>query len=326
MGLFLYWAFKGIDFDELWSSLRNLSLTWICLLVLTTLLTLVLRSWRWIVLMRPFASNITLRDATIALSIGYSSNIFILRSGEVLRALSLNWTQGARFGSVLATVIVERILDLVWLIFFVGISIFLLRERINQFYPWLEFFSLLGLALCIFALVFLVLVSIYRERALSYIERLAGKISLRLAKALVRIFETFVHGLTALHTPSAYLEIFVSSLMLNLGYILIIYESFLGFGFTRTHDTGLAAALVIMAISSIGMIFPTPGGTGSYHLFFGGGLMSLYSIPQVPALACATAVHAIATLTYLGIGGPALYLQWRTYKKKRGNLGEKLAR
>ena len=48
----------------------------------------------------------------------------------------------------------------------------------------------------------------------------------------------------------------------------------------------------------------------------------LYGVSQAPALACATAVHALATLTYLGIGGPALLLQRRKGTKKSEDPAE----
>ena len=326
MALFLYWAFKGIQVSELWEAIKGISLAWVGLIFLTTLLTLVLRGWRWIVFMRPFATHLSIWDTFLALTIGYAANIFIPRSGEALRALSLKWTRGTSISAVLATVVVERILDMVWLILMLGISLLLIRGRIQQAFPWLAPATLIVLvssvlAGCILALVGLALISLYRERALSLIERLLGRVSSRLAAAVVRILETFLHGLTALHTPSAYLEILVSSILLNLGYIFILYESVAAFGLTRSHGLGFVASLVVMAISSIGVVLPTPGGIGSYHLFFAQGLM-IYGVPQAPALACATAVHALATLTYLGIGGPALLLQRRKGAKKSDDPAE----
>ena len=314
MAFFLYWAFEDVQAASLWDALRRVSLAWVAAIVLTTVSTLVLRSWRWIVLMRPFTSHVSVWDATLALAICYAGNLVFPRSGEALRALSLSWTRGVRFGSVLASVVVERMIDTVWLILFVGLSILLLRERIIQAFPWLGPVSLVVLALCILGLAFLVAISLYRDRALRIVERLVGTVSERLAAALVRVLGTFVHGLEALHTPSAYLEILASSALLNVGYILIIYEAFTAFGLTESHGLGVTAALVIMALSAVGMTVPTPGGTGSYHLLFGQGLILLFAVAEAPAMACATAVHALANLTYLFLGVPALLLQRRRHR------------
>ena len=106
MGLFLYWAFEGIDSRSLWNAIAGISTLWLVVLVLTTLMTIALRAWRWRVFMRPFASDVTLLDASVALAICYAANVVIPRSGEAVRALSLNWARGARISSVLATVVV----------------------------------------------------------------------------------------------------------------------------------------------------------------------------------------------------------------------------
>ena len=122
----------------------------------------------------------------------------------------------------------------------------------------------------------------------------------------------FIHGLAALRTPSAYLEILVSSCLLNLGYILITWFSFAAFGFHEAPwNLGGKAALVVMAISSIGIVIPVQGGIGTYHFFYGTCLHRLFAIPLASAMACATLVHGISSLTYFVIGAPALLVQRR---------------
>ena len=314
MGLFLYWAFSGTDPKQLWQAVTNISISWVAVIFLTTLATLVIRSWRWTVLIRPFAPQVTTLDAAVALAICYAANVAIPRSGEVLRCVSLKWTRGASISAVMATVVVERILDLLWLIIYVGVALVILRERINEEFPWMETATLIAMAGCLVALMGLILISIYREKALIKIRPILMGISPKLADSIINVLETFIEGLSALQRPMAYLEIIVSSILLNTGYVLIIYETFVGMGFDRDYNLGFAAALVIMAISSIGVIAPTPGAAGTYHLLFSKALHTLYLIPMNAALACATLAHALATLTYVAIGGPALLWQWMQHR------------
>lgn len=309
MALFLYWAFKGADPAALWAALGKISLPWALVLLLITCITLLLRAWRWQLLMRPFAPGVSTWDATLALTVCYAANIAIPRSGEALRALSLNWTRGLPVSSVLATVVVERILDLVWLIIFVGISLLLLRGPLAQAFPMLVPLTLLALVGCLILLAGLVLVSLYRERALALVEAALSRLSRRLATRVCGLLETFIHGLEALHSPAVYAEIALSSFLLNLGYALIIYAAFNSFA--ETSGLGLGAALVIMTLSSIGVIIPTVASAGPYHFLFSQALHLLYAVPEASALACATATHALATLFYLAVGGPVLWRQWR---------------
>ena len=314
MSLFLYWAFKGIEPAPLWEAIGRVSPLWVAILVFTTILSLALRAWRWIVLMRSFV-RIPVLDAFLALAMCYTANIVIPRSGEAVRILSLNWSRGASISAVLATVIIERIIDLVSIVALVGTSLLFLRAGINQVFPWLELASHIVLGGCILTLVLLALVSFYRNRALNAVAYLMGKISSRMAVGTTRVLDSFMHGLTAFRSPATYLEIIVSSVLLSFCYMLIIFESFLSFGFVDSYDLGAGATLVVMAISSIGILVPTPAGVGSYHLFFGDALHHLYQVPETAALACATVVHAVANLTYLVLGAPALLWQWWIRKK-----------
>ena len=311
MGLFLYWAFSGIDTRDLWQTISTISAKWVALIFATTMLTLTLRAWRWIVLLKPFAPQVKNLDASLALAICYTANVIVTRSGEALRAISLKWTRGAPISAVLATVVVERFLDLFWLIVYLGASLLLLRDRINEAFPWLESGSLAVLALSIAGLVILVLISIYRERALAFIDPILKRFIPPWADKITSLLETFIQGLVALQHPSAYIKLIASSILLNTLYVCIIWETFAGLGLDQKYGLGFEAALVIMAISSIGIVIPTQGGIGTYHLFFSKGLNLLYDVPMSEALACATLAHALATLTYLLIGGPALFWQWR---------------
>ena len=308
MVAFVHWAVNGVDLHSLWNFLLEVSITWVLVIAGTTIVTLLLRAWRWLVLMRPFAPEVNVVDASRALAICYAGNFFVPRSGELLRALSLKWSKGTSISSILGTVVVERILDMISLVFFVGISILLLSDRLFSAFTWLGWVSATVLAGCAIALIGLVLVSVYRDRALLLVERAVNRVSNRLARTVVRFIDTFLQGITALHTPSAYLEIFVSSVLLNLGYIVIIYQGFASLNL----DVGWEAALVVMALAAIGMIVPSfAGGSGSYHYFFKTALIVLYGIPAAPALACATVVHGVANITYLLLGVPAFLLQRR---------------
>jgi uncharacterized protein (TIRG00374 family) len=319
MGFFLYWAFADQDAGELWQAISGISYSWVVVITLITLCTLFIRAWRWTVLMRPFAPQVGTIDASLALAICYAANVAIPRSGEFLRAISLKWTRQAQLSPVLATVVVERILDLFWLIVYIGLALLIQREQINAAFPILEVASIAVMALCLIALVFLALISIYRERALDKIRPILEKVSPNLAERVLHLLRTFIQGLEALQSPAAYAQIILSSLLLNTGYVLIIYATFCGMGLDESYGLGMPAALVIMAISSLGVIVPIPGGAGSYHIAFSVSLQELYHLPETQALACATLAHALATLTYLAIGAPALLVQWLQNRKRESS-------
>ena len=317
MFILLYWAFFDQDLSEIWFQLRSIPFFWITTITLLTFTTLWIRALRWRIMLRSFASNVSALDGVWALSICYAANVVVPRSGEFLRAVSLKWSRSVPVSPTLATVVVERILDVLWLIFCIGAALLLERKLINQAFPVIETLSLIALAGCSLLLLFLMAVSYYRSSALNYIEPLIEKMGSKIADPLNRILRTFVDGLESLKSPSAHVKMTLSSIFLNSGYILIIYALFASMGFTEKYGLNLTSAIVIMAISSLGFVVPTPGGAGSYHLIFSMALHKIYNIPEPLALACATISHGLATITYLGIGGPALVIQWYFYGRNK---------
>lgn len=326
MAAFLYWAFAELSVASLWSAITSASPACIVGMIAMVLVTAVLRAWRWVVLLRPVAPQVTLLDATLALTICYSVNLVspIPRGGEAARALSLKWTRGASVTAVFGTIVVERVFDMLWLIVFIAASAALLPGQIEQAFPQIRTAATVALVLSIAALVGMIIVSAYQDRGVAFVERLLCRLSPRLSQFVTGLLSKFIHGMAALRKPSAYAEILLSSCLLNIGYMLITYLSFAAFGFEAAPwNLGIKAALVVMAISSIGVVIPSPGGIGSYHFFYGRSLEKLFAIPLAPAMACATLVHAVSNLTYFAIGAPALYFQRRRHGQA-GSLASEL--
>ena len=329
MAVFLYWAFRDIDAGALWSAARSVSPGWMAAMAGTTVLTLLLRGWRWVVLLRPVAPTVTVVDATLALGVCYSANIALPRAGEAARALSLKWRRNASVSAVLGTVVVERALDLLCLASLLALSAALVPGRVAALFPWEA--SLWGLSLtlslaqvklgilasCVAVGLGMACAYAFGDRGIRALEAVVGRLSQGLAARLGGVLQRFVQGLVAIRSASAIVEVLVSSCLLNAAYILIVYQSYVAFGFEGPPwDLGGGEALVVMAVSSIGVVIPAPAGIGPYHYFYGYSLHALFAVPLAAAMACATTVHALANLTYLAVGLPT-FLRGRR-RRRRG--------
>jgi uncharacterized protein (TIRG00374 family) len=310
MAAFLFWAFQDIDLAAVWQSARSASWRSLSAFMATVVASTFLRGWRWVALLRPIAPKVTIVDATLALAIGYTANLALPRSGEVIRALSIKDSHKVSVSAVLGTIVVERVLDLLALIILITISAMLVPGRLEQTYPWINSAATGTLVLSLCALAGMLALTAYGDRGIALVRRLTSGVSEKLADIVSDLLSKFVHGLSAMRTPGAYLEILLSSVLLNFGYILTIYWAFQAFNLhVEPHGLGLVAAVVITAISTIGVVIPTPGGVGSYHYFFGHSLTALFAIPSAPAMACATLAHALGTFTFVLIGVPAILLR-----------------
>ncbi|TAA44344.1 flippase-like domain-containing protein [Pseudoxanthomonas winnipegensis] len=90
---------------------------WFVMAVLTLLLSHIIRTIRWRVILSRSGVEVSNTRPLAALSVGYLINTLLpLRLGELVRTGLLSYTVRTRFSTVLATVFVERLIDLAVLI------------------------------------------------------------------------------------------------------------------------------------------------------------------------------------------------------------------
>lgn len=302
---FLWLAFQGVAPANLWSAVRQASASWLALSVVLLVLSIFPRAWRWRILLKPVSRRISFLKASHAILVGYAATNVISRAGEIARGVALQKDRLPLSG-ILATILVERAIDMLALLIFLGGVLYLSREKIVTAFPWMEGVALFALAATVSILVLFALLSIYGDRALNIVPIPVRWVSPSAADRLTGILRSVFQGLGGVHATSGYVGILVSSILLNLVYILITYVTFFAFGFPSRYHLDFFDAIVVLVISTIGVIIPTPGGTGTYHYFCSQTLNLVCDVPLADALAYATVIHGIAFITYLVAGGPGL--------------------
>ena len=303
---FLWLAFQGVDPAGLWSALSQASVSWLALSVFLLVLSIPPRAWRWQILLKPVSRRISFQRASHAILVGYAATNVVSRAGEIARGVALQKDERLPLSGILATILVERAIDMLALLIFMGGVLYLSRNKVVSAFPWMEGVALLALAVTVGILVLFALLSVYGDRALNVMRRPVRWVSPSFADRLTGILRSLFQGLGGVHATSGYVGILVYSIFLNLAYILTSYVTFFAFGFPSRYDLGFYDAVVVLVISTIGVIIPTPGGTGTYHYFCSQTLNAVYDVPLTDALAYATAMHGLAFATYLVAGGPGL--------------------
>jgi len=111
---FFLWLFlRGTDWSEMGRAFRNASLFWVIMAILPIPILYVIRAIRWRIFVAP-VQRIPVHGMFTATCIGFmASNMLPLRLGEIIRpvVLKFRWKLGLWTG--LASVMVERVLDLV---------------------------------------------------------------------------------------------------------------------------------------------------------------------------------------------------------------------
>lgn len=303
---FLWLAFHGVAPVELWSALSQARVSWLVLSVFLLVLSILPRAWRWQILLKPVSQRISFLSASHAILVGYAATNVISRAGEIARGVALQKDERLPLSGILATILVERAIDMLVLLIFLGGVLYLYRVEIVTAFPWMEGVALLALTATVGILVLFGLLSVYGDRALAVMRLPVRWVSRSMADRLTGILRSLFQGLGGVHATSDYTGILVASILLNLAYIFTAYAAFFAFGFPTRYELGFFDAVVVLVISTIGVIIPTPGGTGTYHYFCSQTLNAVYDVPLTDALAYATVMHGLAFVTYLVAGGPGL--------------------
>jgi uncharacterized protein (TIRG00374 family) len=320
--LFMWLAFREVEFSEVLDSARGMRFWWILPFTIATLFAHYIRALRWKMLFtdrQKTPSKLTLYTGVM---FGYLVNIPLPRVGEVARPVYVAQQVGESNSKIIGTIVLERVVDLLGMLLLMAfVVIFLIADPqvlsrlfgIDITDPGTQMelvFTLLkygGIALISLGL-FYWLFKIASERTEGKIFEIVVKIQ--------KVIRTFVDGLLAVRDLRNWpLFIFHSALIWAL-YIFMTYAGFWMFDMQAEYGLGFTEAVVLTVVSAVGLSIPTPGGIGSYHLFITKSLFIFYAVPEATGLAYATIAHA-ATLVIIFIASPTLLVLDKFFGMKR---------
>lgn len=318
-GLLLWLALRNIDFSEIGEALRNADYRWLIPLAIVTLISHALRAWRWTLLLealperRSSQQPVSVLKAFYAVMIGYMVNYAAPRLGEVVRTANLAAQERLAFTSVLGTVVIERILDVVVLAVSILTVLYLLRDQLlaltGLFESHLDALPVGLLALGLLGLALIALLLVYAYRSLAHSGDPPGWF-----KKLQGILTAFRQGLATVIESDRRGALLWSTGAIWFCYVLMAYLPFVLFGMDVTYGITLGDAWCIMILGAIGVAIPSPGGAGTYHAITIATLVTLFQVDAAPAASYAILSHAGQMLLYIGVGALALVLQGGSLK------------
>lgn len=298
--LFIWLAFRRVDPAEMLRALGRADYTLLAPVLAVIALGLVLRSLRWRLLLAP------VRDARtgslfVSLCIGYMANAFMpAHLGEFVRAWHAGRKNGIAAGSVFATIVVERLIDVASLLLLMGLSLLLF-----PFPPWVRQSGAIMLALIAGLGVLLALMKSRQEKALALARRLLCVLPGRASERACGLLGHFLNGVMPLKRRRDYLAVTLLSLLIWITYALTFHLLLVAFGFVSRYRLPWSAALVAMVITTISVVVPSsPGYVGSFHWLCQLAL-GLLRVPKGPALSYAFVLHAVSVYPVFFLG---LYL------------------
>ncbi len=301
-GVLLFFFFRGVHWGEILDAFSRADPWLLTGVVVTTVITYLLRAWRWGYLLATLA-RVPYPHLVSATFVGFMSGLLIPRAGEVVRPYLVARRHNTDTAAAFASIILERLVDLLTVLSLFGAYLWLLplpaEQRGGALLAGLKTagaFAALGAAA--------ILVALYAfharaEQALALCGRLFGFLPAGLAGALNRLLASFAAGLGVLRAPLPHmLAILGQSALVWASICLGLYWNNRAFGV----DLPPHSTFLMLGFLTVGVAVPTPGMVGGFHESYLLSLTEAFGVDKNTAVAAGIAAHALTNLPVLLIG------------------------
>lgn len=309
-GGILWWMYRDTDFHAMEEMLMHeMDWGWMLFSLVFGVTAQLFRGIRWKQTLEPLDEHPRIMDCIHAVFISYASSLIIPRSGELSRCGVLARYDGTSFMKSLGTVVTERVIDSL-LILFITLVVILSQVTIfSSFFDQtgtnlgdiLRGFTTTGYIVTAICLVITLGFLWILMKRFTFMEKLKDMVN-KLKEGIFSLRGVQNKGLFGFYT----LAIWGS-------YFLHYWITFQCFDFTA--NLSFTVAIVSFIVGSISVIVPTPNGAGPWH-FAVKTILVLYGLADTDAVTFVLIVHTIQTALVPLLGVFSLVaLSFRTPQK-----------
>ena len=297
----LAWFLRGANLGDVWTHVRSARISLLLLALVFVAATFWFRTWRWQQLLAPIGPT-RFRIVFRAGVIGFAAlTILPARVGDILRPYLVARQEGLPFTSTFATIVMERVLDLVAVLALMSVYVWGFADT-SGWNPGLrasiEVSAAVGGAASVFLLVVMWVLASHPERVETLVHLTDWVLPRRVAVRLGGLARTFSSGFAVARKPRGFLMALFWSFPL---WVVIAAETW---AVTRAFgiDLPFTGTFLLQLLLVGGVAVPTPGGVGSYHEAYRIGVTAFFGASNDVAVAAAIVVHAISFLPVLLVG------------------------
>lgn len=320
LGLGLLWlSFRNIDLAALWKDIRSANFIWMGFAIIFAIISHIFRALRWNLLINSMGNKTRTSTTFAAVMIGYLANTAVPRMGEIMRCGVLSRKEKISFNALFGSVISERLFDLIVLMFLLLAVVVFQWSLLGEFVlkmtdPFVNSITHNGLTVSLFiasVIAVMFLLFYLRKRYKNHLQELP----------FYNKFRELVLGLldgikTIQRMRQKWLFLFYT-LMIWGFYVLMTWIPL--YMLSETSHLGLRAGITLLAIGSLGIVAPVPGGIGAYHFIGKAVLVQLFFIDPIGAGSFVAITHAGQTLLNVFVGGMAYLWMFFVDHKKPAN-------
>jgi uncharacterized protein (TIRG00374 family) len=299
----LAFTLRNANLRGVWEETRRADAVPLVLALLATLSTYVLRAYRWQYLLAPIGPT-RFSTAFRTTVIGFAASFLLpARAGEVIRPYLLARREHLSAPAAFATVILERLLDLLVVLLLFGVFVLTVGPGVVAGDPAelakVKFGGVTAMVAALVGSVVLFVVAGDPRRIGRLALRIEAVLPAKLSHAVAGFVETFTRGLAVMRQPGRLLVSLALSFPLWLSIAAGIWLTSRAFHITFPFD----ASFLVMAVLVVGVAVPTPGAIGGFHAAYEFAVTTFFAVPPDRAVGAAFVLHAISfvPVTILGV-------------------------
>jgi uncharacterized protein (TIRG00374 family) len=238
---------------------------WLPAMLLSILLFYWIKAWRWSLLLRPVKSCGTWQ-VTPAMMIGFAfNNILPAHLGDLVRVFIFARNEKAPTTGVLATVALERVLDVLAILILLALGLAMVQMPDDTVRRRAWFVAGIAAVGVVCALIYL----FWTRPFVNFVEAVLARLKFLpsgFSKKVADLMEAGAAGLASLKDPRLIMGLVASSLAQWLLNALLVYFAIISFGL----NVPFLVSFVVMGVVAFAVTIPsTPGYFGVIQVAFG---------------------------------------------------------
>jgi len=285
---------RNADLSHVWASVTKARTDLLLLSLALTCGTFVVRAERWQYLLGPLGKT---RFSTVfrATVIGFAASAVLpARAGEVIRPYLLARRERLSATAAFATIIVERILDLVAVLLLMAVFLIWfdpgMEARDSKAFQAVRFGGLMMAPVAVGTLAVMFFMAGHPERLHAWVLKAEAILPARIAAMIARFAQTFAEGFAVVRSPGRLAAAIAWSIVLWVAIASGIWAVSIAFGIAMPF-TG---AWLMLGPLVVGVAVPTPGGVGGFHEAYRFGATAFFGADNNSAVGAAIVLHAIS--------------------------------
>lgn len=315
---FTWLAFRSTNWEAQWRDLRSANYVWLVPYAVALGVIHLLRTWRWGALLSSL-ERVPFRKLNEASGIGFMMLLVLpFRLGEFARPYLIAQRSGVRKSAAMATVVLERVVDGLFVAILLRAMLFFVPVNGN-FIDEVRWGANLMFLIFGGGAAFLGFAAWKQSLAVGLVRATAGRVAPRLAEKAAEIVEGFVGALRQLPSPGQTAWFFLCTFAywgLNGASMFVLAQAF-------GLELSLAQTYTLLSVLVVGLMVPAaPGmmGTFQFATIMGLSLFIPSSVATSTGLAFANVMWLMQVLQQVGFGLVLMSMSHLSFRELAGRL------